>query len=100
MTASLPGRSLEAADWSAYGPTQKKPYQVINDGGDANLTFICDQSFADRFIIDAWQGIIFASPLGSTAYSLSSGGPIISPDVGSIILTPISPHTLATRPII
>jgi len=62
MTASLPGRSLEAADWSAYGATQKMPYQVINDGGDVNLTFLCDQSFADRFIIDAWQGIIFASP--------------------------------------
>ena len=62
-----------------------------------NLDVYVDDSFLNTFNAD---GIIFASPLGSTAYSLSSGGPIISPDVGSIILTPISPHTLATRPII
>ena len=59
--ATLPGRQLETADWSAYGPTMKMPYQLSNDGGEVGFTFICDASFADRFIIDAWQTAIYSS---------------------------------------
>ncbi len=54
-------------------------------------------SFINKFLGD---GIVVSTPTGSTAYSLAAGGPVVYPTMEAILLTPLSPHALAARPLI
>ena len=73
---------------------------VINRGAIARLANI--DTYIDDHYLTTYRadGLIVATPTGSTAYTLAAGGPIIHPDVPSIILTPICPFTLTNRPLI
>lgn len=71
---------------------------VFSRGGRARLTTISafvDGELAGRYVAD---GVVVATPTGSTGYSLSAGGPIISPKVDCMVITPICAHTLQHRP--
>lgn len=73
---------------------------VLHKGGFARMVSLDVAANGESIASYSADGIVVATPTGSTAYNLSAGGPIVYPTVESIILTPISPHTMSVRPLV
>lgn len=93
--------ALEARTSRRDGPTWRALNDVVlHKGGFArvlHLRVTVDGELTGAYAAD---GLIIATPTGSTGYNLSAGGPVVEPTLESILLTPISPHTLAVRPVV
>ena len=73
---------------------------VLHKGGFARVIRLSVAINGESIGVYAADGVIISTPTGSTAYSLSAGGPVVVPTVESIIITPISAHMLAVRPLV
>jgi NAD+ kinase len=77
---------------------------VIHKGGMARVThldlLVGEGEVQEEISRFSGDGVVLSTPTGSTAYSLSAGGPIVAPEMDCVLVTPICPHTLAVRPLV
>jgi len=93
---------VDAPSWAEAGPIR---YPALNEavlgktptGQIVRLDVVVD---AERFAIYSADGVIVATPTGSTAYAWSAGGPIVDPDHTALLLTPVAPHMLFDRTLV
>lgn len=88
----------------ATGPGGKR-YYALNEflftKKDTSSMITLTVEYDGKLINEYWaDGLLVSSPSGSTAYNLSAGGPIVLPGTPVMVLTPINPHTLTTRPLV
>jgi NAD+ kinase len=87
-------RGVERERWIALNDV------VLHKGGFARVVSIRVSANGEAVASYAADGVVLSTPTGSTAYSLSAGGPVVFPTLESIVVTPVSAHTLAIRTVI
>jgi NAD+ kinase len=93
LGASFPGSAHDNSFWALNEFTLQRQ----SDTGLLTVEVRVDDVFLNTYWAD---GLIVATPTGSTAYSLALGGPIMAPGSGTILITPMAPHSLTVRPIV
>ena len=97
-------QALEAAIKDGQGETRAVQMAVndvaVHKGGVARVVRVNVYINGENVGPYSADGIVIATPTGSTAYSLSAGGPIVVPGVEALLVTPIAAHTLAVRPLV
>lgn len=102
--ATVEQRSLMQCDL-LRGNEVRGSYLVFNDAV-VNKTALARLNtydlYIDKVFVSSYRadGMIVATPTGSTAYSLSAGGPVLMPSVGALVVTPVAPHALTHRPLV
>ena len=102
---SIESRMLLEATVVGPDRRQRDSWLALNDvaihkGGFARVVSLRVAVDDELIASYAADGVVISTPTGSTAYSLSAGGPVVVPTLETIIVTPISPHTLAIRPVV
>jgi len=101
LTIQTPALQSRPSGSSAPSPVNYALNEVFLHRPEASSMLRTEVYVDDLYVATyAGDGVIVASPTGSTAYSLSCGGPILTPDCGCFVITPIGAHTLTLRPII
>ncbi len=98
-------RAMLSGAVCAAGDTTAEPTSVLNDvvlhkGGVARVVRLTLTVDGDLLGTVSGDGVVIASPTGSTAYSLSAGGPVVMPTIDAMIVTPICAHSLSVRPVV
>lgn len=88
-----------------FSENEKREFHALNDITVSRTNFARVENlsvYIDGELLAVYpaDGVIISTPTGSTAYSLSAGGPILDPKLESIIITPVCPHVLSARPIV
>lgn len=94
LSAHVVGPGGSGPEWFALNDA------VLHKGGFARVVRLVVAVNGEQLGAYAADGVVVATPTGSTAYSLSAGGPIVVPTLESLIVTPISAHALAIRPLV
>ena len=94
LEATVAEDGVPASSWYALNDV------VIKQDGKARVVRLHVEVNGEEIAQFAADGIVISTPTGSTAYSLSAGGPVVDPALESIILTPISAHSLSIRPLL
>lgn len=90
----LDSNGVERQQWIALNDV------VLHKGGFARVVGVRVAANGEPIATYAADGVVLSTPTGSTAYSLSAGGPVVFPTLETIVVTPVSAHTLAIRPVI
>lgn len=93
LTCTPPNKSIDEINFAMNEITVSRK--------DTTSMITIDTYLNEEYLNSYWaDGLIISTPTGSTGYSLSCGGPILTPDVKSLVITPIAPHNLTARPLV